>query len=55
MSGFGQGEFIAALIPKVRDIRRNGAAAVDLCHVASGAVDGYLKLDLRSGIWLRVD
>lgn len=42
-----QGEKIAALIPKVRDIRRNGAAAVDLCNVASGAVDGYFESGLK--------
>lgn len=42
-----QGAKIAALIPKVRDIRRNGAAAVDLCHVASGAVDGYFESGLK--------
>ena len=42
-----QGEFIATLIPRVRDIRRNGAAAVDLCHVASGAIDGYFETGLK--------
>lgn len=42
-----QGEKIASLIPRVRDIRRNGAAAVDLCHVASGAVDGYFEIGLK--------
>jgi myo-inositol-1(or 4)-monophosphatase len=42
-----QGEFIASLIPQVRDIRRNGAAAVDLCHVASGAIDGYFETGLK--------
>ena len=42
-----QGEKIASLIPRVRDIRRNGAAAVDLCHVASGAVDGYFETGLK--------
>ena len=42
-----QGEKIATLIPKVRDIRRNGAAAVDLCNVASGAVDGYFESGLK--------
>ncbi len=42
-----QGQKIASLIPKVRDIRRNGAAAVDLCHVASGAVDGYFESGLK--------
>ena len=42
-----QGEKIASVIPRVRDIRRNGAAAVDLCHVASGAVDGYFESGLK--------
>ncbi len=42
-----QGERIASLIPRVRDIRRSGAAAVDLCHVASGAVDGYFETGLK--------
>ncbi len=42
-----QGSKIASMIPKVRDIRRNGAAAVDLCHVASGAVDGYFETGLK--------
>ena len=42
-----QGRQIAKLIPLVRDIRRHGAAAVDLCHVASGAVDGYFESGLK--------
>lgn len=42
-----QGSKMASLIPRVRDIRRNGAAAVDLCHVASGAVDGYFESGLK--------
>ena len=33
-----QGAKFAKLIPEVRDIRRFGAAAVDLCFVAQGAV-----------------
>jgi myo-inositol-1(or 4)-monophosphatase len=32
----------------VRDIRRLGAAAVDLCHVACGRVDGYFEEHLQS-------
>lgn len=35
------------LITTVRDIRRNGAAAVDLCNVASGAIDGYYESGLH--------
>ena len=43
----GQAEFVRSLIPRVRDIRRGGAAAVDLCHVATGAYDGYFEMDLN--------
>ena len=28
-------------------VRRLGAAAVDLCHVASGMVDGFWEFDLK--------
>ena len=42
-----QGEIVHRLLPQVRDIRRNGAAAVDLCHVASGSVDGYFERSLN--------
>jgi myo-inositol-1(or 4)-monophosphatase len=41
-----QGAVLAAVLPRVRDIRRGGAAAVDLTHVASGRVDAYYELDL---------
>jgi myo-inositol-1(or 4)-monophosphatase len=34
---------VAALIGKVRDIRRIGAAAYDLCSVAAGRVDVYFE------------
>jgi len=42
-----QGKFIADLAPRVRDIRRGGAGAVDLCFVASGAVDGFFESSLN--------
>jgi myo-inositol-1(or 4)-monophosphatase len=38
-----QGEVVAALLPLVRDIRRAGSAAVDLCSVAAGRVDAYYE------------
>ena len=38
-----QGEVVAALLPRVRDIRRGGSAAVDLCSLAAGRVDGYYE------------
>ena len=31
----------------MRDIRRFGAAAVDLCFVAQGAVDGFFEIGLK--------
>jgi myo-inositol-1(or 4)-monophosphatase len=34
---------ISALLPRIRDIRRIGSAALDLCAVAAGAVDGYFE------------
>lgn len=43
----GQADLVRSLIPRIRDLRRNGAAAVDLCHVASGALDGYFEKDLK--------
>jgi myo-inositol-1(or 4)-monophosphatase len=38
-----QGEVVAGVLPRVRDIRRAGSAAVDLCSVASGGVDAYYE------------
>lgn len=41
-----QGRVVAELLPRVRDIRRMGAAAVDLCSVAAGRVDAYYEAGL---------
>ncbi len=38
-----QGARIAALLDQIRDIRRLGAAAPDLCYAASGRVDAYFE------------
>jgi fructose-1,6-bisphosphatase/inositol monophosphatase family enzyme len=38
-----QGLLVAALLPRVRDIRRYGSAAVDLCSVAAGRLDVYVE------------
>jgi len=46
-----QVEHVSAMLPLVRDIRRNGAAAVDLCHVAMGALDGYYEHGLKEWDW----
>ncbi len=36
-----------AVLPKVRDIRRAGAAAVDLAYVACGRLDGFWEMNLQ--------
>jgi myo-inositol-1(or 4)-monophosphatase len=38
-----QAAAVARLLPRVRDIRRMGACALDLCHVADGTLDAYVE------------
>ncbi|QNG55741.1 inositol monophosphatase [Pseudonocardia petroleophila] len=38
-----QASLVAALLPQVRDVRRTGSAALDLCAVAAGWTDAYLE------------
>lgn len=51
-----QGRLVAALLPKVRDIRRMGSAALDLCALAAGRLDAYYEEGLNpwdlAGGWL---
>lgn len=42
-----QGAVVAALLPQVRDIRRMGSAALDLCAAAAGRIDAYYELHLN--------
>ncbi|MFJ8906355.1 inositol monophosphatase family protein [Streptomyces sp. NPDC102351] len=42
-----QAEVARRLIPLVRDIRRGGSAAIDLCDVAAGRLDGYFERGLH--------
>ncbi|HVW43395.1 MAG TPA: inositol monophosphatase family protein [Amycolatopsis sp.] len=46
-----QARVIAALLPRVRDIRRPGAASLDLCAVAAGWCDGYVEHGLHRWDW----
>jgi len=41
-----QGAALAKMLPRIRDIRRAGSAALDLCLLAAGHVDAYYELDL---------
>jgi myo-inositol-1(or 4)-monophosphatase len=42
-----QARVLTHLLPRVRDIRRFGAAAVDLCWVAAGRVSAFYELGLQ--------
>lgn len=42
-----QAQVLVDLLPQVRDIRRAGSAAVDLCLLASGRVDAYFESGLN--------
>jgi myo-inositol-1(or 4)-monophosphatase len=42
-----QAAAVAQLMPHVRDIRRFGSAALDLCALASGRVDAYVEQGLQ--------
>ena len=42
-----QAEVMVEVLPEIRDIRRGGAAAMDLCHLATGRVDAYFEKGLN--------
>jgi myo-inositol-1(or 4)-monophosphatase len=42
-----QGAAVARLLPQVRDIRRLGSAALDLCDIAAGRADAYVEEGLN--------
>lgn len=58
-TGFGYGaerrrvqaEVLAQVVPRVRDIRRGGSCAVDLCSVAAGRVDAYYERGTNYWDW----
>jgi myo-inositol-1(or 4)-monophosphatase len=43
----GQIRVAAALLPRIRDLRRAGGAALDLAGVAAGRLDGYFERGLN--------
>jgi myo-inositol-1(or 4)-monophosphatase len=59
LTGFGyrsdvrarQAERVARMLPRVRDIRRMGSCALDLCHVAEGSADGYVEEGPQAWDW----
>jgi myo-inositol-1(or 4)-monophosphatase len=46
-----QGHDLADLVPRVRDVRRDGSAALDLAWCAAGRVDAYLEFGLAPWDW----
>lgn len=44
-----QAELVAQMLPVVRDVRRIGSAALDLCMVAAGQLDAYYEHGLQ--VW----
>jgi myo-inositol-1(or 4)-monophosphatase len=46
-----QAEAAARILPRVRDIRRAGAAALDLAWLAAGRLDGYWERGLKPWDW----
>ena len=59
MTGFGyrpdvrehQAASLAHLLPRVRDIRRIGSSALDICHVADGTADAYVEEGPHAWDW----
>ncbi|MFF6983139.1 inositol monophosphatase family protein [Streptomyces sp. NPDC008343] len=43
-----QADVAQRLIPLLRDIRRGGSAAIDLCDLAAGRLDGYYERGLNA-------
>jgi myo-inositol-1(or 4)-monophosphatase len=46
-----QAEILTSLVPAVRDVRRMGSAALDLCMVAAGALDAYYEDGVHVWDW----
>lgn len=46
-----QARLVAAMLGRVRDIRRGGSSALDLCAVAAGWVDAYCEHGLSRWDW----
>jgi myo-inositol-1(or 4)-monophosphatase len=42
---------LATLMPQIRDVRRFGSAALDLCMVAAGQLDAYYEENLNVWDW----
>ena len=43
----GQAASVAKMLPQVRDIRRTGSAALNLCELAAGRLDAFVEQGLK--------
>lgn len=46
-----QADVLRTVLPRVRDVRRGGAAALDLAWVAAGRLDAYFERGLKPWDW----
>lgn len=46
-----QAAMMAAVLPRVRDLRRTGSAALDLCGLAAGRIDAYVEHGINWWDW----
>jgi len=46
-----QGEVLSRILPVVRDVRRMGSCALDLCMVAAGQLDAYYEDGVHLWDW----
>ncbi len=46
-----QARVLARLLPEIRDVRRIGSCALDLCMVAAGKLDGYYEDGVKVWDW----
>ena len=46
-----QAEALRTVLPRVRDVRRMGSAALDLCAVAAGRVDAFFEMGMYAWDW----
>src|SRR5262249_49745821 len=46
-----QAEVLRRVVPRIRDIRRAGAASLDMCWLAAGRLDAYYERGLGAWDW----
>jgi myo-inositol-1(or 4)-monophosphatase len=47
-----QAEALSRILPQVADLRRGGAAALEICSLANGAIDAFIEDDLAQWDWM---